>query len=50
MDPDMLDIDGDERKQEKHVNPEIIVGVAKLLAIDPIKEPQYLWIAEECAK
>ena len=36
--------------KEKHVAPEIIVGVSKLLSIDPIKEPQYLWIAEECAK
>ena len=41
---------GEEEAKKKHVPPEIIVGVSKLLSIDPIKEPQYLWIAEECAK
>ena len=42
--------DSTTSSKEKHVAPEIIVGVSKLLSIDPIKEPQYLWIAEECAK
>ena len=54
MDDDALALESDAgeegRKKEKHVAPEIIVGVSKLLSLDPIKEPQYLCIAEECAK
>eukprot|EP00392_Amoebophrya_sp_AT5.2_P007683 g7698.t1 len=34
----------------KHVAPDIIVGVAKMLGIDAVNEPEYLWIAEQCAK
>lgn len=36
--------------KEKHVAPDVIVGVSKLLGIDPVNEPQFLWVAEQCAK
>eukprot|EP00397_Hematodinium_sp_SG-2012_P023648 GEMP01024585.1.p1 GENE.GEMP01024585.1~~GEMP01024585.1.p1 ORF type:complete len:419 (+),score=72.44 GEMP01024585.1:53-1258(+) len=29
---------------------EIILGTAALLGIDPINEPEYLWIAEQCSR
>lgn len=35
-------------KPENNAN--IIVGVAEMLGIDVIKEPQFLWIAEECTR
>ncbi len=47
-------MDGDQHLEvpatQKHVSPEIIVGVAKMLGIDAVNEPEYLWIAEQCAK
>ncbi len=27
-----------------------LVGVARLIGLDPVHEPQYLWIAEEAAQ
>lgn len=32
------------------VSAEMIVGIAALLGIDPINQPEYLWIAEQCAR
>ena len=31
----------------KQVAPDVIVGVAKMLGIDVVNEPEYLWIAEQ---
>jgi hypothetical protein len=37
--------------EPKHAVPaEVIVGIAKLIGIDPVAEPQYLWIAEEASR
>lgn len=33
----------------KPVPADVIVGIAKLIGIDVINEPQYLWIAESAA-
>lgn len=35
---------------DKHVSPDVIIGVAKMLGIDCVNEPEYLWIAEQCAR
>ena len=32
------------------IDPEKLLGVAKLIGIDPVHESQYLWIAEECIR
>ncbi len=37
-------------KPKIQVPPETIVGVAKMIGLDPVNNPEYLWIAEQCAK
>merc|ERR1719217_736050 len=43
-------IQHDFNEGNQAVPAEVIVGIAKLIGIDPVAEPQYLWIAEEASR